>query len=820
MTLTATTPVTLGNFSAIADINNQDEIVGTSISSSLPATWQNGLVGSLSLYGSDSNGAANAINDEGQIVGASNSLSANRPVMWANGRVEQIETTSGSARLYGINDSGTMVGSARDSAKYDNAYVVRNDIATDLGALPGGDASAGSAVNSRALAVNDSEQIVGFSQTSFGVIHATLWQNSTITDLGGVSNSEPSEALGINKSGLTVGFAANSSGTDEAVTWQNGTMTVLPVLQSGGHSIAYAVNDAGIVAGRSDIYLKGAWQDHAVIWQNGQLIDLNSLLPANSDWVLNYATTINNNGQIAGMGTFGGFTTFGFTLSIGDSTGPTVSAASALQAFAAAPHAAAWRVSDSAANILADLTALGDMAQVAKLLQVTFTDSSTPVLTVTDLQWGGDSGVFGVMAGGYNVHVTGIAVGIAATRLYQSHVTEVGITDTAVAVGNNFSLLAGWAANSQLLSVNFTDADPTITILGQNYTADKAVLPLIQGTYQLDVVGVSASQALLLSANSHLSALTIDDGAGNIVAASQSLQPLKVSLSYVISDTGANISANLDALEALHAAGDSVQLSVTGTGTPTLSLTAAQLTNDFPILHNANGSFQLSINAGQPNLSITGLSGHGNVAVFQDDAADYTVASSGGFITVTDTGTGRSSVDSLLTITALQFKDGTEFVASAPSASGVTTGNVTELYAAVLSREPDVSGLQFYQQYLASNANTPALTLAEWFLSSTEYMSNSAHTYAESAQGDAQFITDTYQNLLHRAPDTGAVTFYQAVVAKFTAGLTSGTPAYATAQLAGHAQVLVYFASSPEFLGDVQITAQHPADAQHWLYVI
>jgi hypothetical protein len=32
-----------------------------------------------------------------------------------------------------------------------------------------------------------------------------------------------------------------------------------------------------------------------------------------------------------------------------------------------------------------------------------------------------------------------------------------------------------------------------------------------------------------------------------------------------------------------------------------------------------------------------------------------------------------------------------------------------------------------------------------------------------------------------------------------------------------HATVLVYFSASPEFLGDVTVTAQNPSGRQHWL---
>ncbi len=52
------------------------------------------------------------------------------------------------------------------------------------------------------------------------------------------------------------------------------------------------------------------------------------------------------------------------------------------------------------------------------------------------------------------------------------------------------------------------------------------------------------------------------------------------------------------------------------------------------------------------------------------------------------------------------------------------------------------------------------------------------------------------------------------------AGLTPGTAAYAQADLQAHAQVLAYFSQSREFLTDVQVTARHPADAQHWLVLI
>jgi len=289
-----------------------------------------------------------------------------------------------------------------------------------------------------------------------------------------------------------------------------------------------------------------------------------------------------------------------------------------------------------------------------------------------------------------------------------------------------------------------------------------------------------------------------------------------------ILDSAANVNAGLDALQGLVAAGKISSISLTDSGTPNFSISAAQSTNDAQTLKDIGSSYTLTIDGSPANITASGVAGHGTTVKFSGTAAEYTVTPSGDGtnFTVTDTGTGRSSTDHLGSITALQFSDFTDFIANAPSNGGITTGNVTELYSAVLARVPDVSGLAFYQQAVATTPGLSLNQLAQYFLSSPEYKNNAAHNYAQNSTGDAQFITDTYTNLLHRAPESGAIPFYQNVINGYTNGLTPGTAAYAAAEQTGHAQVLVYFSASPEFLTDVQITAAHPADAQHFLYLI
>ena len=233
----------------------------------------------------------------------------------------------------------------------------------------------------------------------------------------------------------------------------------------------------------------------------------------------------------------------------------------------------------------------------------------------------------------------------------------------------------------------------------------------------------------------------------------------------------------------------------------------------------SGGNSPITIDASAANMNIIGPSNTPTTVSFSDTASHYTISTSGSTVIVTDSGTGRTSVDQLTDITAIQFSDVTDIVAAAPgSGSTVTTGNIAELYGAVFGRLPDIAGLSFYQSYLASNPTTPLLQFAEWFLSSPEYTSNAAHDYAQTTAGDDKFITDSYENLLHRTPTAAEIAYYQTnVMAPALANLTAGTQAYSAAEFQAHAQMLVYFSASPEFLSDVQVTAQSPSSSLHWL---
>jgi probable HAF family extracellular repeat protein len=67
---------------------------------------------------------------------------------------------------------------------------------------------------------------------------------------------------------------------------------------------ARAINNAGQIVGVS--WSEGG-ASHGFLWQNGEMLELGSLLDASgADWVITYVTAMNNLGQIVGVGTYRG----------------------------------------------------------------------------------------------------------------------------------------------------------------------------------------------------------------------------------------------------------------------------------------------------------------------------------------------------------------------------------------------------------------------------------------------------------------------------------------------------------------------------------
>lgn len=167
--------------------------------------------------------------------------------------------------------------------------------------------------DSAATAINDNGQVVGISGIcqnavgAFSAKHAVLWQDGQAIDLGNIGGHGWNTPTFINNQGQIVGFA-NQSGDlingqlafkFHAFLWtKDRGMRDLGALPGDAISEALGINEAGQVVGVS--YGAGFSHPRAFLWQDGVMMDLNSLIPAGSNLTLQVAGDINDRGEITG----------------------------------------------------------------------------------------------------------------------------------------------------------------------------------------------------------------------------------------------------------------------------------------------------------------------------------------------------------------------------------------------------------------------------------------------------------------------------------------------------------------------------------------
>ena len=163
---------------------------------------------------------------------------------------------------------------------------------TDLGTLDGN--------WSEAYAINDSNQIVGLSQTGRGAPHPFLYRKGQMNDLSPLTGL-PSEPLGINNLGQVAGGSKAANGLVFPAIYDGRKGTLLMTGSLGGFNpdglagIATAINNLGHIVGFSYVP-SGEW--HAFIYAQGVMRDLGCLQNENPCYA--YALDINDQGQVVG----------------------------------------------------------------------------------------------------------------------------------------------------------------------------------------------------------------------------------------------------------------------------------------------------------------------------------------------------------------------------------------------------------------------------------------------------------------------------------------------------------------------------------------
>ena len=163
---------------------------------------------------------------------------------------------------------------------------------------------------SAATALNDKGQVVGISGICdqavgrFSAVHAVLWENGVPVSLGSFGGVAWNTPMAINQRGDVVGFA-NASAADagnfnpRAFLVRTG-QGIQPLAALPGHVSSQAT---GINARRQVVGQSCDADDNcrAVLWQHGQVLDLNALVEGGSPLMLTTANDIDDLGRITGQ---------------------------------------------------------------------------------------------------------------------------------------------------------------------------------------------------------------------------------------------------------------------------------------------------------------------------------------------------------------------------------------------------------------------------------------------------------------------------------------------------------------------------------------
>src|SRR5579859_3996319 len=260
----------LGSFAH--SINNEGWIAGVA---NLPGDteehatlWRDGVVTDLGTLGGDNSSVDSPVkNNAGLVVG-----------------IAQISTVDPLGESFCTATCTPSGGQCNGSNHSCRGFRWRNGVMESLGTLAGN--------NGAATGANNRGLIVGLAENSTQDLTCippqvldykpVVWQGDTIQELPVIAGDVIGAALGVNDKNQVVG-ASGMCGSGpalgpvpvHALLWQNEAVSDLGSLGGVVNNVAYAINNAGQIAGASD--LPGDNTGHAFLWQNGAMADLGTL---------------------------------------------------------------------------------------------------------------------------------------------------------------------------------------------------------------------------------------------------------------------------------------------------------------------------------------------------------------------------------------------------------------------------------------------------------------------------------------------------------------------------------------------------------------
>ncbi len=317
----------------------------------------------IDTLGGDRN-FANDISDTGYVTGNSRKAGSTQliPYVWQNGVAEEIPIlpdvpTFG--RGFGVNNAGVVAGESGNGPSKAFRYDSTSNVIDDMGSLPGGAGGVANDINdagtivgaasngqsvrafisdgtpggplvdlgtpldtadsfARAYGISPSGVIAGVARNATDTTsEPTLWLDDgvggfTPTTIGSPAGSAFGEAFAATDDGRAVGRYSDPVSSQTRAFFYDGSSSVDLGLLPGetfDNARALDINSAGQIVGYvADFDNAPSFGGAAVVWEGGNIFDLNDLIPSASGWNLLSANGINTQGQIVGFGTLSGET--------------------------------------------------------------------------------------------------------------------------------------------------------------------------------------------------------------------------------------------------------------------------------------------------------------------------------------------------------------------------------------------------------------------------------------------------------------------------------------------------------------------------------
>ena len=337
---TLTTPVQLGaqeytvkDLGPAADwtggVNNKSLVDGTAVLSDGVTehafVWRKGAAIDLGTFGGTNSVAFKKPSEGGLVVGKAETPNSDPlgedfcmfstnliclPFVWQKGVKSPLPTLGGNNGIaFGVNNRSQLAGMAENTTQNPNcptanleakAVIWEKGKVEELPAYP-------SDTDSAVISLNDYGHAVGVSGdciSSPNYLRNVLWKDGKVFDLGNLGGTLVNEANNINNLGEVVGLSDLQGDTSfHAFVWTEDTgMSDLGTLPGDTFSFAHANNDKGWIVGAS---CTADFDCRAVIWRDGQIMDLNTLIPAGSPFSLVEGFDINSRGEVLSLGAIG-----------------------------------------------------------------------------------------------------------------------------------------------------------------------------------------------------------------------------------------------------------------------------------------------------------------------------------------------------------------------------------------------------------------------------------------------------------------------------------------------------------------------------------